>query len=373
MSNQITNYVCPACGGPLHFSESTGKVVCDYCDSAYDIQYIEQYYAEKDAKAAEAKAASDEKGEAPSEAEWNSVSNEDWGEDGKKLKLYSCPSCRAQLVCDDTTGASSCPYCGNPTIVPGTFSGMLKPDYVIPFAIGKDAAVAQLKAFYKKKPFLPRAFTAENHIDEIKGLYVPFWLFSGTAKADVRFHATMVSHQSTPREDITHTDHYDVQRSGSVRFDKIPADGSSKMPDDYMDAIEPYDYSKLVPFSTAYLPGFLADKYDVTSEDCSVRAGNRARHSAVDAMQSDVGGYSSCSIAGSSVDLQDGKTEYALLPVWVLHTKYKGENFLYTVNGQTGKMAGKLPTDKGRMALYFAGITAAASAVITALAMMFFV
>jgi hypothetical protein len=40
-------------------------------------------------------------------------------------------------------------------------------------------------------------------------------------------------------------------------------DGSKKMPDAHTDAIEPFDYSQLKPFSTAYLPGHLADKYDV--------------------------------------------------------------------------------------------------------------
>ncbi|MCF0151423.1 MAG: hypothetical protein HUJ80_08455, partial [Firmicutes bacterium] len=209
----------------------------------------------------------------------------------------------------------------------------------------------------------------ENHINEIKGVYVPFWLFSGSADADVRLQATRTRTLTTPKEYITHTDHFDVQRSGSVQFDKIPSDGSSKMPDDYMDAIEPFDYSKLVPFSTAYLPGFFADKYDVTAEDCAVRAGNRARNSAADAMASDVVGYDSAVVTHSNVTLRDTVIQYALLPVWVLHTKYRDRDFLYTVNGQTGKMAGRLPVDKGRLVVGFACCSAVFSVLFTALAM----
>ena len=74
--------------------------------------------------------------------------------------------------------------------------------------------------------------------------------------------------------EITETRHYDVQRAGSIAFEKIPVDASSKMPDDYMDSIEPFDYADLKPFSTAYLPGFLADKYDVSVEDSRERAGH---------------------------------------------------------------------------------------------------
>ena len=60
------------------------------------------------------------------------------------MKAYSCPSCGAELICDASTAATFCPYCGNPTVVPGQFSGALKPDYVIPFKLSKEDAVAAL-------------------------------------------------------------------------------------------------------------------------------------------------------------------------------------------------------------------------------------
>ena len=60
---------------------------------------------------------------------------------------------------------------------------------------------------------------------------------------------------------------FDVWRSGTMEFERVPVDGSKKMPDDYMDSIEPFDYAGLKPFSTAYLPGYLADKYDVTAHE----------------------------------------------------------------------------------------------------------
>ena len=55
MPTQVTNYQCPACTGPLHFSAETGKLVCDYCGSAYDVAEIEALYAQKEAEAAAAK------------------------------------------------------------------------------------------------------------------------------------------------------------------------------------------------------------------------------------------------------------------------------------------------------------------------------
>lgn len=280
MANQVTNYKCPACTGPLRFDSATGKLQCDFCGSSYEVAEVEKLYAEKDAQAAGAFRQAEE--QAAADGEWASASGSDWGADAEKLRVYSCPSCGAELICDETTSATSCPYCGNNTIVPGQFSGALKPDYVLPFKLDKAAAVAALKKHYGGKKLLPKAFSNENHIEEVKGVYVPFWLYDGSAEVDVRCHGTKVSGYSTARENVTVTNHYDVRRAGTVRFERVPVDASSKMPDDHMDAIEPFDYKELKPFSTAYLPGFLADKYDVSVQDCAERADSRCETSAVE-------------------------------------------------------------------------------------------
>ena len=135
--------------------------------------------------------------------------------------------------------------------------------------MGREEALSTLRAHYKGKRLLPKRFSDENHIQEIKGVYVPFWLFDGQAEADVDFMATRSSVIVTGRERITTTRHFALRRAGTVSFEKIPADASRKMPDDYMDALEPFDYGELKEFSTAYLPGFFADIPDVSIEECS--------------------------------------------------------------------------------------------------------
>ena len=363
MPTQVTNYQCPACTGPLHFDSATGKLTCDYCGTSYEVSEIEALFAEKEQKATEAKKDADRKSaqqkqQAQAEGWDTSDLGGDWGQDAAGMKSYSCPSCGAELICDETTSATSCPYCGNNTIVPGQFSGALKPDYVLPFKLDKAAAVAALKKHYGGKKLLPKAFSNENHIEEVKGVYVPFWLYDGSAEVDVRCHGTKVSGYSTARENVTVTNHYDVRRAGTVRFERVPVDASSKMPDDHMDAIEPFDYKELKPFSTAYLPGFLADKYDVSVQDCADRADSRCETSAVELMEQDArGDYTSCTVESQNVTLHRGKVHYALMPVWLLSTKWNGRSFLFAMNGQTGKLVGDLPLDKGLYWKHFAAIT----------------
>ena len=341
MAEQITNYQCPACGGPLHFAGASGKLECEYCGSSFEVAEIEKLYQQKDEKAADAFHEESEKQAAQEPAE-------DWDTAGDGMHVYNCPSCGAELICDENTAATSCPYCGNPSVVPGQLSGMLKPDYVLPFKLDKAAAIAALKKHYGKKLLLPKAFRDQNHIEQIQGVYVPFWLFDMKSDADLSFNATR-SHVHTEGDwEVTTTEHFRIHRAGTVEFARIPVDGSSKMPDDYMDSIEPFDFSELKPFSTAYLPGYLADKYDVTVDDSRARADRRSRETLENALRETVTGYGTCVTDHTDIRLHRGKVHYALLPVWMLSTKWNGESFLFAMNGQTGKLVGDLPTDRGR-------------------------
>lgn len=372
MPTQVTNYQCPACTGPLHFVGGSGKLECEYCGASYDVAEIEALYAEKEEKAAAAQQAAEEtRQSAPSGdgGAWDtSTLSEDWGAEGDGMRAYGCPSCGAELICDETTAATSCPYCGNPTVVPGQFSGQLRPDFIIPFKLSKEDAVRALKGHYKGKFFLPKSFTQENHVQEIQGIYVPFWMFDGEAEGDARYAATRSHTYRSGDYEITETEHYDIYRAGSISFEKIPADASSKMPDDHMDSIEPYDYQELKPFSTAYLPGFLADKFDVTVEQCRQRADQRCGGTLSATLRNTVTGYHTCTLIHDSVNLKRGKVHYALMPVWMLNTKWKGKDFLFAMNGQTGKLVGDLPVSWGRFWGLFAAIAVPLSVLGSALA-----
>ena len=273
------------------------------------------------------------------------------------LSSRTCTSCGAELVCGPETAATTCPYCGNPTVLGGQLSGKLKPEYIIPFKMDRKTAIENLKKYYKGKAFLPKAFKDGNHIEEIQGVYVPFWLYDGRMEARGAYKAEISESHREGDYVVTTTKHFDVARVGDADFVRVPVDGSSKMPDTHMDAIEPFDYSALKPFSTAYLPGFLADRYDEDDKKCAARALGRMKHSAEAALHGTLGGYTSIQTLSEQIDPRTLEPHYALLPVWMLHTRWKEQDFLFAMNGQTGKLIGDLPVDKGRVAAWFAGIS----------------
>ena len=358
MAAQIVNYQCPNCLAGLRFDGNSGQLACDSCDNKFDVALVEQLYADKEQAAASAGV----------EPQWDiSLTNNFTAEEAASLSGYSCPSCAAEIICDNTTAATSCPYCGNPTVVPGQFSNELKPDYLIPFKLEREAAVAALMKYYKGKKFLPKNFSDANHMEEIKGVYVPFWLYDGETDSSMRFRATKVNSYRSGDYMVTETHHYRVDRAGSVAFEKVPADGSTKMPDAHMDSIEPYDYNDIKPFSTAFLPGFLADKYDEDAETCSKRANERIIASTEAAFRKTITGYTTVTKEYSNINLKKGDVKYALMPVWLLSTTWKEKNFLFAMNGQTGKLIGDLPVDMGKFWMWFFMIAAPIAAVLAAI------
>ena len=250
----------------------------------------------------------------------------------------------------------------------GNLSGQLRPDLVIPFKLDKDAAKAALIKHFSGKRLLPKAFKDENHIAEIKGIYVPFWLYDAKADGSAEYHTTRLRTWQDSRYIYTETSHFRVFRAGNLAFTGVPVDGSTKMPDALMESLEPYDLKQAVDFQTAYLAGYLADKYDVAAEESRSRANQRIRSSLEQTLANTVIGYSSVVPQGSRLQLSQQKTQYALLPVWLLTTRYKDQTYLFAMNGQTGKLVGDLPVDKAAYWKWWGGIAAGVTAAAYAIA-----
>lgn len=324
---------------------------CPYCDTEFEAQTLQDYQKEL-------------QGVQPDSMTWDTQAGTQWQEEEvQSLRRYICNSCGGEILGDATTAATACPFCDNPVIMTGQLSGDLKPDYVIPFRIDKKAAMEALKKHYSGKPLLPKVFKDENHLEEIKGIYVPVWLFDADAQAHIRYKATRVRSWTSGDYRCTETSYYSVVRGGSIGFSRVPVDGSSKMEDALMESIEPYDFSQAVDFGTAYLSGFFADKYDVSSQESVERANQRIRQSTENAFASTVLGYATVVPVTSQIQLQNGTAKYALYPVWLLNTRWKDKKYTFAVNGQTGAIAGDLPLDKAAYWKWLLGLTAAISAV----------
>ena len=343
---KMQEFKCPCCGGSIEFDSSVQKMKCPYCDTEFDVKTLSEY-------------AQSVEEEEPEDMSWSDEAGDEWQEgESEGLRTYVCKSCGGEIVGDVNTAATACPFCGSPVVMTGNLSGVLKPDYVIPFKLDKKAAKAGLMRHLRGKRLLPKVFKDQNHIDEIKGIYVPFWLFDTDADADIRYRATKVRSWSDKNYNYTETRFFMVARSGNIGFTRVPVDGSTKMEDDLMESIEPFDFKEAVPFQTAYLAGYMADKYDVGAEESIARANERVKRSTEDNFKSTVTGYTSVTTEQSSVRLHDGSAKYALYPVWILNTTWNGKQYRFAMNGQSGKFVGDLPVDKKAAKTWTIGLSA---------------
>ena len=347
----LQDFKCPCCDGAIEFDSSTQKMKCPYCSTEFAVSDLQAY---SDALS----------GKTEDNMQWDSAAGNEWqpGET-EGMRVYTCNTCGGEVVGDETLGATECPFCGNPVVMTGQFRGDLKPDLVIPFKLDKKAAIEALKKHYCGKKLLPKVFKDQNRIKEVKGLYVPVWLFNADAQGHVQYRATKTRTWRDSNYDYVETSYFNVIRAGGLGFENVPVDGSTKMDDAVMESIEPYKIAEAVDFQTAYLAGYLADKYDVDSESSVERANERIKQSTQEAFRSSVHGYDTVDPIATSISLENGSAKYALYPVWILNTQWNGKKYTFAMNGQTGKLVGDLPLDKGAYRKWKFGLTVLIGAV----------
>ena len=135
----MLEYKCPCCGGAINFDSKLQKMKCPYCDTEFDMETLKSYDE-------------DLKKNTQDNMNWDNSNEQTFtDEETEGMSVYVCNSCGGEIVADENTGATSCPYCGNPVVLKGRFSGDLKPDYVIPFRLTKEDAIKALSKHVNKK------------------------------------------------------------------------------------------------------------------------------------------------------------------------------------------------------------------------------
>lgn len=335
-------YKCPNCNAELTFDPVNQTLSCAYCLSKFTIDEIKAIYAEPEVITPEEEKEADEFAEHTS--------------------LYHCASCGADIMADDRQTATFCYYCHNPVILSGKLKGDYKPSKIIPFKLDRATAISKFKQWCWTKRFVPRDFKTQEQIEKMTGLYVPFWVADCSIKADLSGIGYKVRSWRSGNYEYTETKEYNVNRSAMVQTAGIPADGESKIEDELMEAIEPYNYKELKDFSMSYFSGFYADKYDVDKKAVFPRIRQRANEVSKKVIHDSTRGYTHIKITNEQYNIQKTDWSYIMLPVWFMTYKYKDKVYEFAINGQTGKIAGSPPLDKGRLKLLCGGIAAAITA-----------
>lgn len=328
---------CPHCGGKLDFNPEKGLWKCNYCDSEITLEELKKFN----------NASNDEN---------NKTKKEEPIDTYDKYMSYNCPDCGAEIITDEQTTATFCVYCGNTAIMKNKLSGQFAPSRIIPFKKKKEDAIKAFQEISKGRPLTPKTFNDEKNIEKIRGIYIPFWFHSFKVSGEITMNANQYEYWQTSTRSYTRTKVYELIRGGTLNFESVPTDGSTRFDDALMNSIQPYNYDELVPYNHAYLSGFLAERYDVESNDTRKLVEPSILEDSKNTLMNTTRKYTIKTIKSNTLKTEDYKVEYALLPVYMVNVKYAGKMYTFAMNGQTGEFIGDIPTDKRKALLLFIAI-----------------
>lgn len=304
-------FKCKNCGGNSIYSPEQGSMFCPHCDSK---ESHERTMEECD----------------------------------KQL----CPNCGGEIQVGEHTSALKCGYCDHYIILNDRVEGEYSPRKLIPFKYGKDKVKELMREKFKKATFAPTDFLSEVMLDTMEGDYVPYWMVDYDVNCDYQAEGIKVRHWTSGDYEYTETSYYEVVRNIDVDYQNIPVDASVKMPDEVMDLLEPYDYSAMVEFSPEYMSGFNGEKYNMPYSDVDFRAKDKMYNSADSIVRQSVSGYSRMTVMHKIFNINREAHAYDLLPVWKYTYNYGDKSYPFYVNGQTGKIVGKVPVSKKKVFVY---------------------
>lgn len=301
---------CKNCGGNVIYSPEKGDMFCPHCDGI------------------------------------------DSGEKEVSEEKDICVNCGAPLEMKEYNSTCKCEYCESYIIIDERVRGEYELELVLPFQIGMEQAVEMMKKEFRKRIFTPGTFLKESTLKEMKGMYVPYWMYDYDADCTYIGNGTKVRVWTSGDTEYTETSYFRVVRKMAIDFQKVPVDASIEMPDDVMDLMEPFDYGVLKDFQEKYMSGFYGEIYNQNSEELEERAQQKVKKDAECMLQETLGGYTTLASEKKDIRMNTRRARYALLPVWRYIYKYRDKEYPFYVNGQTGKIVGSTPVEKKKVLSY---------------------
>ncbi len=330
----ILNYKCPNCGASMTYDIEKKVLHCDHCDHSEDVLADDASYTEG------------------------------IYDPGEETKEYHCTNCGGVLVTTGKTTSTHCEFCGAPVVLAERLKGKMRPKQLIPFEVTRKQAEAAFKKWCKNGRFSPKGFMSAKNIQRIKAMYVPYWVFNMDTHVRVGGVAENVRVFRQGDTEITETDFYNVQREMEMSYTNVPYDAQEKLEDGLMAKIEPYNFKSVKTFEMPYLAGFVSEQYDYDDKALMPNVKKKVENYAIDYARGNISGYSSVQLTEKQVDYKNVDSAYTLMPLWFVDYNYHGQEYKFVMNGQTGKVVGTSPISKGKIGLWWAGISTAVFAVL---------
>ncbi len=344
-------YYCEGCGGVMEFDIASQKLKCPNCGNSEKIKNDKSKIQEH---------------------KFSKRAAEKLGVTEKTSQIMECKGCGAKVEIAADCTATECPYCGSKYVLADKQVESIVPDGVVTFKIDKHKAGEVFAKWIKKKWLAPGDLKNLYERDKLQGVYLPYWTFDADTVCE--YYAEGGKHRKVKEKDSngnevekTVTDWYPVSGRVKEEFDDVLVKASKNLKPSLLEAIEPYNTKELVSYEPTYLSGYGAECYTVSLEDAHKEARDKMENELRSMSRKDVlRKYDEVRNLSVDIDYDDETYKHIMIPVYATAYNYKGNTYPVLINGQTGKISGKYPKSKAKIAIIVAIIAAAIAAFVFA-------
>lgn len=341
-TKEETDKKCPACFGVMDFDPKTGGLACPFCGHMEAIPVNE----EAPAQAEELDLASADK-----------VENCNWG---AEKKTVICKSCGGESIYDALEISSVCPFCGSNQVMEASDQNTMAPGGVVPFAVTDKQASDLFRSWIKKKWFCPKLAKESAKAKHFKGIYLPYWTFDAKTNSEYTGEYGI----DKKKDDKVVTKWYSVRGNQTLAFDDELVCGTTNHSQSMLQGLEPYRTAENKAYKPEYVAGFAAERYSIGIKEAWESAKQSIKYKIQNHIEKEIKRQHHADHVRNlriTTKYSDLTYKYLLLPVWISSYKYKEKVYQFMVNGQTGKVSGKIPISIPKVIITVVGVIALAA------------
>ncbi len=329
---------CPSCGGSMQYSPESGALKCTYCghEQALDTtpaRLTGHHLNDSSIDSAESQESST-----------------------ATVTEIKCHQCGATTTVDAHITSGRCAFCGTSLVLTDAHTRRAwKPEYLLPFAIGKSTGREAYKRWLKGKWFAPNELR-QNAADTtaFQGVYMPFWAYDAhteTRYSGQRGHTRTKTQRVNGKEErVQYTEWRNVQGRVGLDFGNLLVPASDTLPANIMGSLVRWDLDKCVKYREEFLSGFETELYSKDFKQAFAEAKQKMNQEIEREIRRDIGGDKQ-RIDWRDTDYGDVMFKHLLLPIWISSYTYQGKIYQFVVNGRTGEVQGNYPKSKLKVAI----------------------
>ena len=343
---KVDRQVCANCGGTIKWNIAKQRLECSACRTPYIAETTVERVEEHDF-------------EGYVQREGQRVSFPD-------TVIIVCGTCGAQIAVDEHCTATVCPMCGSTQLLESRQEAGVPPDGVIPFRVDRETAQQNFAKWVKSRWFAPNRLKQAYQAGKLQGIYLPFWTFDAQVTSTYWGQGGN-THTVRDSKGNTRTEIRWRPVSGTVGgfYDDLQVCATMNSASQVVEKVLPYNTcDNTIPFSPSYLSGFLAEHYAIPATQAVDTAKEQVRANQIEQAENDIRsrGFTHARVSNINIEYHKITYKHVLLPAWSSAFAYNGKQYMYIINGESGRVGGQRPYSVPKIV----AAVAAAAAVITA-------